>query len=200
MATNDFLSQFKFKRLSQSIWFSLIHVLLLRTVIVGLGFFFLLIWMNIHIKKLVLFIFCYKIFIYLFLTPPSQHPHYFLDYTPGGAAVPSAPLLPAVMHVSLQQHCKCACEISTIGQYTCNVLAKHLACICFWPKRLSGKISVLISDYSMQLARDVFEHRSKKVHTHLLDLKPTGSAQNDLTGLSYSLNTLSGMPTASSKH
>ncbi len=40
MATNDFLSQLKFKRLSQSIWLNLIHVLLLLIVIVGLGFFF----------------------------------------------------------------------------------------------------------------------------------------------------------------
>ncbi len=40
MATNDFLSQFKLKRLSQSIWFNLIHFLLLLIVIVGLGFFF----------------------------------------------------------------------------------------------------------------------------------------------------------------
>ncbi len=40
MVTNDFLSQFKLKRLSQSIWFNLIHVLLLLIVIVGLGSFF----------------------------------------------------------------------------------------------------------------------------------------------------------------
>ncbi len=40
MATNVFLSQFKLKRLSQSISFNLIHVLLLLIVIVGLGFFF----------------------------------------------------------------------------------------------------------------------------------------------------------------
>ncbi len=52
MATNDFLSQFKLKRLSQSIWFNLIHVLLLLIVIVGLGFFFLLILMNIQINKM----------------------------------------------------------------------------------------------------------------------------------------------------
>lgn len=53
----------------------------------------------------------------------------------------------------------------------------------------------------MQLAGDVFaQGATKKVHTHLLDLKPTGSTQNDLTSLSYSLNTLSGMLTASSKH
>ncbi len=36
MATKDVLSQFKLKRLSQSIWFNLIHVLLLLIVIVGL--------------------------------------------------------------------------------------------------------------------------------------------------------------------
>ncbi len=50
MATNDFLSQLK--RLSQSIWFNLIHVLLLLIVIVGLGFFFLLILMNIQINTI----------------------------------------------------------------------------------------------------------------------------------------------------
>ncbi len=52
MATNDFLSQFKLKRLSQSIWFNLIHVLLLLIVIVGLGFFFILILMNIQMNKI----------------------------------------------------------------------------------------------------------------------------------------------------
>ncbi len=52
MATNNFLSQFKLKRLSQSISFNLIHVLLLLIVIVGLGFFFLLILMNIQINKM----------------------------------------------------------------------------------------------------------------------------------------------------
>ncbi len=40
MATNDFLSQFKLKRLSQSTGFNLIHVLLLLIVIVGFRFFF----------------------------------------------------------------------------------------------------------------------------------------------------------------
>ncbi len=53
MATNvDFLSQFKLKRLSQSIWFNLIQVLQLLIVIVGLGLFFLLILMNIKIYKI----------------------------------------------------------------------------------------------------------------------------------------------------
>ncbi len=53
MATNvDFLSQFKLKRLSQSIWFNLIQVLQLLIVIVGLGLFFLLILMNIKINKI----------------------------------------------------------------------------------------------------------------------------------------------------
>ncbi len=52
MATNDFISQFKLKRLSQSTWFNLIHVLLLLVVIVGLGFFFLLIWMNMQINQI----------------------------------------------------------------------------------------------------------------------------------------------------
>ncbi len=51
--------------------------------------------MNIQINKISLLIFCYKIFIYLFLTP--QPPCFFLGYTPVGAAEPSAPLLPAVM-------------------------------------------------------------------------------------------------------
>ncbi len=53
MATNDFLSQFKLKRLSQSIWFNLIHVLLMLIVIVGVGFFFLLILMNIQMNKMI---------------------------------------------------------------------------------------------------------------------------------------------------
>ncbi len=52
MATNDFISQFKLKRLSQSIWFNLSHVLLLLVVIVGLGLFFLLIWMNMQINQI----------------------------------------------------------------------------------------------------------------------------------------------------
>ncbi len=53
MATNiDFLSQFKLKWLSQSIWLNSIHVLQLLIVIVGLGFFFLLILMNIQINKM----------------------------------------------------------------------------------------------------------------------------------------------------
>ncbi len=50
MATNDFLSQLK--RISQSIWLNLIHVLLLLIVIVGLGLFFLFILMNIQINKI----------------------------------------------------------------------------------------------------------------------------------------------------
>ncbi len=50
METNDFLSQFKLKWLSQSIRFNLIHVLLLLIVIVGLIYaFFLLILMIIQI-------------------------------------------------------------------------------------------------------------------------------------------------------
>ncbi len=52
MATNDILIQFKLKPLSQLIWFNLIHVLLLRIVIVGLGFFFLIILMHIQINKM----------------------------------------------------------------------------------------------------------------------------------------------------
>ncbi len=87
----------KFKLISQSIWFNLIHVLLLLIVIVGLGFFFLLILINIQINKMSFIIFCYKIFIYLFLTPHPQHLYFFLGYTPGDAAAPSAPLLPVVM-------------------------------------------------------------------------------------------------------
>ncbi len=67
MATNDFLSHFKFKRLSQSIWFNLIHVLLLLIVIVGLGFFFLLIWMNIQMNPMSFIYFLlqnYNVFIF----------------------------------------------------------------------------------------------------------------------------------------
>ncbi len=36
METNNILSQYKLKQLSQSIWFNLIHVVLLLIVIVGL--------------------------------------------------------------------------------------------------------------------------------------------------------------------
>ncbi len=67
MSTNDFLSHFKLKRLSQSIWFNLIHVLLLLIVIVGLGFFFLLIWMNIQINPMSFIYFLlqnYNVFIF----------------------------------------------------------------------------------------------------------------------------------------
>ncbi len=69
MIKNHGKNQFKFKQLSQSIWFNLINVLLLLTVIVGLGFFFLLIWICKSIKFV---IFCYKIVIYLFFNtaPP----------------------------------------------------------------------------------------------------------------------------------
>ncbi len=52
MAANDFLSQFKLKRLSQLIWFNWIHVLLLLIVIVDLGNFFLYILMNIQMNKI----------------------------------------------------------------------------------------------------------------------------------------------------
>ncbi len=45
MATNDFLSQFKLKRLLQSILFNLMFYCCL-IVIVGVGFFFLYILMN----------------------------------------------------------------------------------------------------------------------------------------------------------
>ncbi len=67
MATNNFLSQFKLKRLSQSIWFNLIHVLLLLIVIVGLGYFFVLILMNIEINKMSSIYFllqCFHLFIF----------------------------------------------------------------------------------------------------------------------------------------
>ncbi len=93
MATNDFLSQLK--RISQSIWFNLIHVLLLLIVIVGLGLFFLLILMNIQIN-IKLFSVTKFSFIY-FLTLHPITTIFFLGYTPGGAAAPSAPLIPAVM-------------------------------------------------------------------------------------------------------
>ncbi len=94
MVTNEFLSQFKLKSLSQS---TLIHVLLLLIVIVGLGFFFLLILLNIQIIKICLFIFCYKIIIYLFF---NTVPLFFLGLHARGAAAPSAPLLPAVLGVN----------------------------------------------------------------------------------------------------
>ncbi len=99
MATNDFQSQFKLKRLSQSIWFNLIHVLLLLIVIVGLGFFFLLIVMN---KKM------YTMGFNLFpVTPHPQPPSsqfFSVDYTPGGDAAPlaSAPLLPVVIKYCIE--------------------------------------------------------------------------------------------------
>ncbi len=67
MATNDFISQFKLKLLSQSIWFNLIHVLLLLVVIVGLGLFFLLIWMNMQIHQMSFIYFLlqnYNLFIF----------------------------------------------------------------------------------------------------------------------------------------
>ncbi len=51
MSTNDFLSQFKFKRLSQLNVFKF-HVVLLLIVIVSLGLFFLYILMNIQIIKM----------------------------------------------------------------------------------------------------------------------------------------------------
>ncbi len=50
MATNNFLSQLQ--RQLQSIWFNLIHVLLLLIIIVGLGLFFLLILINIKNNKM----------------------------------------------------------------------------------------------------------------------------------------------------
>ncbi len=79
MATNDFLSQFKLKRLSQSIWFNLIHVLLLLIVIVGLGFSFLLILINIQINKKKIYIFFVTKFAFIyFLTPHPQPPHFVL--------------------------------------------------------------------------------------------------------------------------
>ncbi len=75
MSTNDFLSQF----------------------IVGLGFFFLYILMNIQINTISLIYFMLQNYnLFIFYTTP-QATHFFLGYTPGGAAAPSAPLLPAVM-------------------------------------------------------------------------------------------------------
>ncbi len=75
MATNDLLSQFKLKRFSQSIWFNLIHVLLLLIVIIGLGFFFLLILMNIQINKISFIYFLLQNFhLFVFNTaPPAPH-------------------------------------------------------------------------------------------------------------------------------
>ncbi len=74
MATNNLLSQFKYKRLSQSIWFNLILVLLLLIVIVGLGFFFLYILMNIQINQISFIYFLlenYHLFIFEHRTPIS---------------------------------------------------------------------------------------------------------------------------------
>ncbi len=88
MSTNDFLSQFKFKRLSQSIWFNLIHVLLLLIVIVCLGSFFLYILMNIQINTISFIYFMLQNYnVFIFNTAP-QATHFFLGYTPGGAAAP----------------------------------------------------------------------------------------------------------------
>ncbi len=67
--SHGFLSQFKLKRLSQSIWFNLIHVLLLLIVIVGLGFFFLLILMNVQINTISFIYFLLQNFHLFFLTP-----------------------------------------------------------------------------------------------------------------------------------
>ncbi len=66
MATNDFLSQLKLKHLSQSILFNLIHVLLLFIVIVGLGFFFLYILMNIQMNKMICIYFLVQNYYFLF--------------------------------------------------------------------------------------------------------------------------------------
>ncbi len=75
MATNDFISQFKLKLLSQSIWFNLIHVLLLLVVIVGLGLFFLLIWMNMQINQTSFIYFLLQnYYLFSFLTPHPQPP------------------------------------------------------------------------------------------------------------------------------
>ncbi len=66
MATNDFLSRLKLKHLSQSILFNLIHVLLLFIVIVGLGFFFLYILMNIQMNKMICIYFLVQNYYFLF--------------------------------------------------------------------------------------------------------------------------------------
>ncbi len=88
MATNDLLSQFKLKRLSQSIWFNLIHVLLLLVVIVGLGLFF-----YIHFNKISFIFFLLQHFLLITFNIVPPPPHFLLGYTPGGAAAPSAPFL-----------------------------------------------------------------------------------------------------------
>ncbi len=78
MATNDFLSQFRLKRISQSYWFNLIHVLLLLIVIVGLGFCFLLILMNIKVNKMSsIYFLLKKILIYVFLNTAPPAPPFF---------------------------------------------------------------------------------------------------------------------------
>ncbi len=87
MATNYFISQFKLKRLSQSIWFDWIHVLLLLIV---LGLFFLLNVLNIQINTIICIYFLLPKFSFkllIFNTAPPR-PHFFLG---------PAPLLPAVM-------------------------------------------------------------------------------------------------------
>ncbi len=92
MATNDFLSQFKLKRLSQSIWFNLIHVLLLLIVIVGLGFFFLLILMNIQINKLSFIYFLLQNFhLFIFNTAPPAPPFFLGLHARGCCSTLSTP-------------------------------------------------------------------------------------------------------------
>ncbi len=56
---------------------------------------------NAYTNSLVLFIFYYKIIISLFFNNAPPAPHFVLSYTPGGAAAPSVPLLPAVMGLAL---------------------------------------------------------------------------------------------------
>ncbi len=79
---------------------NLIHVLLLLIFIVGLGFFFLLISMNIQINT-ISFIYFLLQNVLLFLTPHPQWPIFVLGCTPGGAAASSAPLLPVVMPIAV---------------------------------------------------------------------------------------------------
>ncbi len=73
--SNNFLSQFKLKRLSQSIWFNLIHVLLL---LIRLRLLFLLILMNIQMNKMSFIYFLLQNFFFFFFNTAPPAPPFFL--------------------------------------------------------------------------------------------------------------------------
>ncbi len=54
--------------------------------------------MNTQINKIIVIYFLLQHLNFFFFTLHPQPPHFFLGYTPGGSAAPSAPLLPAVMY------------------------------------------------------------------------------------------------------